>query len=321
MFSYTTISESRSPKTISDLNYDPTVRFYRFKDLNVHWYNFSITDQGIFESSEEECMGRDIVDISTPGIKIIDHCYLGFFHMIFDGLLQFFGNRNFFINNDVELIIDIAHKDSWPYADYVFELNKFVYEKLGIKYRIINTIFKDGIKCSTMLPLRDHFPTNIDKQAVIDFNSFMNEKLKLGWEQEEPTKKIYISRLKYDNDLPHARVKNERVLEEYMKNKGYEIVYAEEFNSIFDQIRFMSKVKTLVSPTSSGITNALFMKPGGNILELTTSFQMLDREDLHHQYVNLAYSLNHNYHAIQNKDRNADIIINKLEKTNILNIL
>ena len=140
-----------------------------------------------------------------------------------------------------------------------------------------------------------------------------------------------------------------KYIEDFASKRNYQVEYkfdtsAEEFsvkeaNDFIDTLNIPAKFERrdyqvdafvyavrnrrafMLSPTSSGITNALFMKPGGNILELTTSFQMLDREDLHHQYVNLAYSLNHNYHAIQNKDRNADIIINKLEKTNILNIL
>jgi hypothetical protein len=150
-------------------------------------------------------------------------------------------------------------------------------------------------------------------------------------------KKVYVSRknvvddrsfvglvkpgLSFDKDF---RIFNEHILEDFLRSIGFEVVYPEDFQSMEDQIRYFSEVEVLVSVTSSGIANAMFMKPGGAIVELTTTFLMMMSyeeagmppyeayESIHHIYNNLAYVVGHNHFTIPNYTRQAEDIRDRI---------
>ena len=107
-------------------------------------------------------------------------------------------------------------------------------------------------------------------------------------------------------------------------DNGVEVIYPEDIPDFADQINYFYETKTLISLTSSGIANSLFMKPGGTILEIVTPLLQamgnpfdpnnpVDvREDIHHIYNAMAYNKNHYYLSIQNHDRQSQTIINKM---------
>jgi hypothetical protein len=68
-----------------------------------------------------------------------------------------------------------------------------------------------------------------------------------------------------------SRVNEESTLINYFLAKGdTEIRLSEDFASFEDQVRFFSSLKTLISPSGSGLFNLFFMKPGSAIIELAT---------------------------------------------------
>mgnify|MGYP000043846564 FL=1 len=150
-----------------------------------------------------------------------------------------------------------------------------------------------------------------------------------------PFRTVYISRGKVEDRTfkytkPGAsfagdnRILDEEVLEKFFIDNGVEVIYPEDIPDFADQINYFYETKTLISLTSSGIANSLFMKPGGTILEIVTPLlQALGnpfdpnnpvdvREDIHHIYNAMAYNKNHYYLSIQNHDRQSQTIINKM---------
>lgn len=150
-----------------------------------------------------------------------------------------------------------------------------------------------------------------------------------------PNKMAYISRKMVPDDRSFVelskpglgidrdvRIYNEHLLEEFLSERGFDIVSPESFESMEDQIRYFSQVHTIVSATSSGIANAMFMKPGGTVVEFPTTFLMMQMEhgyppydsyeSLHHLYAALSYVLGHNYVAIPNNTRQAEDIRDKI---------
>ncbi len=75
--------------------------------------------------------------------------------------------------------------------------------------------------------------------------------------------RIYISR----RQAAKRRIVNEDEIHEILRRFGFETVYAEEL-SFEQQVRLCSRVRYLVSNHGAGLTNMLFMKERGSVLEL-----------------------------------------------------
>lgn len=169
--------------------------------------------------------------------------------------------------------------------------------------------------------------------------SKLDKFMKLGrnLEEQEPFRKIYLSRSKTlsnnvgfratDEDYAllevkdirdkyqykiNDRIDDEKLLEDYLVELGFEIVLPEDITSYEDQIRLMVETKAVVSLTSAGLSSAIYMKPGGTIIELMTPLVVGDHVSLHTQYLNLAYEKRLGYAMIPHHN-SAEEIINHIE--------
>lgn len=74
-----------------------------------------------------------------------------------------------------------------------------------------------------------------------------------------PGKKIFISR---NTKLYKDRaIKNSDLIDEYMKSKGFEIFYNEDFNMV-DQIRYVTEAECVVGIVGSNFLNAMYSNAG-----------------------------------------------------------
>lgn len=178
-----------------------------------------------------------------------------------------------------------------------------------------------------------------DIDNVYDFaNSFIENK------NVEPFRKVYVSRRHietrdYSFIMPGLTVyKDDRlndhdVLELFLEKNGFEVIIPEQkFTNFKDQIEYFNQTKLLVSLSSSGISNSLFMQPKTTVVEFMTLYptpstgpdyenpenKVSGYEGIHHLYHAQAYLKNHNYVAIPNQTRMSDDIINKIESNDWL---
>lgn len=203
-----------------------------------------------------------------------------------------------------------------------------ILDKSGVDYRLVN-LYKDKLIVNNfhIVTEQDYFPNERLKLV----NSFIKDNY-VSNPDIKPHRKIYISRrhtrsyflwesqeLKpgapYKNDY---RIHGEEILEDYFANLGYEIMYAEKFIDVRDQIDTFYAAKSVVSPSGSGLTNTIFMQPGTNVLEITTPIGAVFPEgfhysitdevknspadwlfEYHHIYKEIANALGHNYMSIQ----------------------
>jgi hypothetical protein len=123
----------------------------------------------------------------------------------------------------------------------------------------------------------------------------------------------------YKDDL---RMYDEEKLEKFFSDLGYEIVEPEtRFESIMDQICYMRGVKTLVSVTSSGLANMIFMQENQTIIEIQSEIvQALDNtipvvpvQSLHSYYQPLSF-MNQHLHISIPSNRDPDKVIEVLTK-------
>src|SRR5258706_7249041 len=96
--------------------------------------------------------------------------------------------------------------------------------------------------------------------------------------------KIYISREK----ARIRKVVNEAELTPLLADHGFQILYGEDF-TLREQIDIFAKCSTLMGIHGAGLTNCIFMKPGGNVIELR-------KREKNYGYWHLADSLDHKYY-------------------------
>lgn len=198
------------------------------------------------------------------------------------------------------------------------------FKKLNIKFEVIHVKPKNVYKIDNFFyyPL---WPLTIELTKNTDdaFSEYYSDKL--------PYKKIYLSRKKVLDQIPlgrnlfgkveedkflfkdDIRLKNEENIETYMKNIGFEIVYPEDFNSMEDQIKFMSEVRTIAAPTGAGLLNLIFMKPGAKVIEFTAPITINGEEGIHTSYHGISFAKFHKYISISSL-RDTEQIINIIEQ-------
>lgn len=97
--------------------------------------------------------------------------------------------------------------------------------------------------------------------------------------------RIYISRSDPAKNTAR-KVANEKEVESCLKKYGFKTVYMENYNFL-EQVSIANHAKYIVSPHGAGITNVMFMKDGGWLLELvhqdwqkTCFAEMLERMNI-----------------------------------------
>lgn len=231
--------------------------------------------------------------------------------------------------------LNIESKQSLNYAATHFDLFFKMLDFYKMDYELVEATFtkKEVIRLSNFYSL-NHSPL---RSSMID--SFMQvlDEIYPNRKLIEPTRKVYLSRQKtwipgfentpantnYENESEYYfRILKERELEKFLVSNGYDIVCAEDFQSFEEQLMFMASVKELVSTTSSGLNNMLFMHSGQVIVEFFTTLGLNNPTDpetqLHDHYHALAYYKHMTYISLPLKNKNAEWIIDQIKTSNFL---
>lgn len=231
---------------------------------------------------------------------------------------------------DATLILDSSGV-TWEDEKSYFKFLKRFLDDLEIKY-IIEDMSKFNKIYINNFYTADWFTRSEDELGLL----YESVRPYVKNPEIKPFRTVYISRGKVeDRTFKHTkpgasfagdnRILDEDVLEKFFANNGVEVIYPEDIPDFADQINYFYETKTLISLTSSGIANALFMQPGGTVIELVTPLLQamgnpfdpnnpVDvREDLHHIYNALVYNKDHYYLSIQNHDRKSQTIIDKIQ--------
>jgi hypothetical protein len=305
-----------NPETSDDL-------FYFHPGLNVI--------EGYIESSNASYL--NLIDGAKKLVKPICN---SFYHSIMDDMAEILYALK--LHPDHDLVIDISD----------------IYDSLyreGAEWDFFNFfvqgLIADGTKVN-LVQLKNYEIIYIDNFKVINFiyesgqrANLIHEFLKKRVTDDtvEPTKNVLVSRAEmgvresYETEgLSHKsdeRMDDHEALETYFAGLGYEIVHAEKFASFQQQLDYFYSVKTLVSLTGSGLTNAVFMQPGGVMFEIVTPLvvsvpfpgiakDLTDPfyvQEIHNFYKNLAYYQNHIYACVQNPARSIEEFKKTIDNT------
>ena len=299
-------------------------RLIRYSDTRlVKVWNETLSVQEIektntFDKNKVIDLNNDRVKILIEGHQSPLHYLLGLYGNIVNGI-EAFDNPIFVINTT---------KIKAPWCDQA--LVEFFYYFLkdnNIDYVCVDSTLHQDILVNNFYHAGpgDEIPV---PNSINKIYEFMKKYIKN--KDVTPNKKVYLSRKKTNPRLDRSflpegisidRIDDEVVLEKFFKQHGFEIVYPEDFKSFEDQINYFNEVSVAVSMSGGGAINAIFMQPGGVVLELTTTLFTPSFDgfmEAHHQFFsNVAFKKDHTYVAIKNEDKKAATLIKKI-KTNKL---
>jgi capsular polysaccharide biosynthesis protein len=111
-----------------------------------------------------------------------------------------------------------------------------------------------------------------------------------------------------------VRIYDENLLEQYLKDQGFETVNFETLPSIRDQIQLMRSTDVILGATGTGLVNELFMKDGKILIELRVEHGNADTTHrIVPEYYDLSVSKQHLYLALDVPDKQATTAIKKLK--------
>lgn len=296
----------------------------------------------VFEHITDEKIVKGFVDAENINAlyflnnnkKLVKTMTASYYHSVADDLAEILFALETY--PDAELILDVSNVSDFlnnPTFNFVkFFLDKIA-EKFGTKYHLADISKYDILYIDNfaLLAFPFHSGARLDILSDFMFQFSTNKNVK-------STRKIFVSRKLNGRVEPNPnainfsytddnRIDDHNKLEAIFADLGFEIIDPESFKSFQDQIDLFYSAKTIVSLTSSGLTNGIFMQPGGTIVEIVTPLitksplihsdyfaennldPMASELDLHmvqeiHMfYHNLAFFKNHTYVGIPNFER------------------
>jgi hypothetical protein len=223
-------------------------------------------------------------------------------------------------NRNVELIaISIWNsskdqKNTSILGDFI----KKIISDYGVTVKLYSKNDYDSIKVSNFY-LLDNVIQTIYPEIVY------NEVQKYVFGNKGPNKKVFVSRkIRHQHADGHdIRISNDDLVEDVFKNLGFEIVYPETFQNFIDQINYFSNVKILAGVTGAGLTNSVFMPPGGTVIELSTILNLSLGSDtifseVHEYYKMISLFKKHLYFSISNVSGKAEDFINNKDAIDMI---
>ena len=282
--------------------------------------------ENIYKNSSDKAQ----YDFENEEKKVWISVNLTFFHFFLDTIGSILILNNTYPK--IHFIIDFVDAKNNNHDVYLDFLMDFLIQN-DINYTIIEDSF--------VLKINNFYEVISLNQSDFVINEIYKSSRNYVDSNIKPTKKVYISRkftpCHRNPDEFEARgidikkvgysdirVYNETYLENFFRDRGFEIVYAEKFSSIKEQINFFNEVKVLVAATSSGLINAIFMQPEGTVIELMTPFIPGVREvyELHSsQYLEISYAKKHSYLGIPSKFYGKKIVSHLCNNKNLFSFI
>lgn len=322
-----------------DLNYFDDLFIKEFSCVHVIKRDYNNFDFLIKEMSNEINLNeKEYKNFYSNNKKIIININRNFFHFIYErlGVILFLLP----LYPDLEIIFT---SEAFSFEDHDFiSFTLKALDDYKIKYQII---FGNEKFLINNFYIYDYPSKKINKNIFLNVNfkninfadlvyNFFKPYFKYV---EKPNKKVLVSRKKVVKELeitdgkyfirpkyfPYdKRIDNEKRLEQTFINLGYEIIYPEDFKSFEEQINYFHNVKKIVSLTGAGLTNCIFMKPQGTVIEIHTTLLVFDKKENVFEHVQdlvwcMSYFKEHIHITIPNTKKsssNIDLYINKNKK-------
>jgi hypothetical protein len=249
---------------------------------------------------------KNILDLVNKNNKVLIHLDGDFFPFLFQdipNILYFYSRIK---NRKIKMYIYTMREGSKDYKNLKDFLIKYLTD-INVKFVFLKKIDFDGIKINNFFDLSCSF----DPFSAKLLNSKTRKYLKSY--TATPFRKVFVAR---DKTLPQRIDSDERV-KKFFIEAGFEIVYPEQFKNFIDQINYFSECRVMAGISGSGLSNCIFMRPGGTVIELSSVFKPNTNPnqypfEYHHYYRMMANAMDHLYFSISNLlEKEAEFINNK----------
>ena len=209
--------------------------------------------------------------VESEALWIIDYWSKGYFHWLADALA-----RLYVVRDRVDDLLLLLPAD-YEKLDYVTTSLK-AFGVTNVDYIEPNEV----LECRSLLMPSHTAPSGHYNEEII---RGVRDVLLSEYGDSEQDQRIYISR----RNAAKRRIVNEDEISNVLARFGFETIHAERL-SFRDQVRICSSARSIVSNHGAGLTNILFMRAGGNILELRHH-----EDSINNCYFTMASALNLNY--------------------------
>ena len=279
----------------SDLYLDSETSY--FMKVNHDWSRLELQENPTLKD-------KNILNLVDKDNKALVHLDGDFFPFLFQdipGILYLYSRikyRNF------KIYIYTLKEDSPNYTNLKHFLIKYLTD-INVKFEFLKKKEFDGIAINNFVNIESSF----DPFSARLINSKTRKYLKSY--TRIPFKKVFVAR---DKALPQ-RIDGDEKIKNFFMESGFEIIYPEQFESFIDQINYFSECKVIAGISGSGLSNCIFMKPGGIMIELSSPLKPDPNNypfEYHHYYRMMANAMEHLYFSISNlSEKEIDFIKNK----------
>jgi len=322
----------KEPTYVTTTSY-PT---FFFKGLNKkELINDFFTDKSTYKVDLLISTSKEMLDHQE--LKVLIIIADKFYHFFIDSLPLIF--KLYQIDPKIRFVLYLQRAShNKEYEDFLVLLFKIL-DGEGVKYSVISTAanqdFAPVYLFNNYVLIDDKMLNLHSTISMVDIQYSTDLAVKYSKHHSvmetdynsPPKRKVYLTRggrgetvgpineeyKYYQNDL---RIHDEDKLEKFFSEKGYEILEPEtKFKTLMEQIAYMRQVKTLVSVTSSGLTNMIFMQPKQTVVEIQVEIVQCggDQEGgftqrLHPFYQVLSFMKEHTFISIP-CDRDPDVVV------------
>lgn len=274
------------------------------------------------------------LDLTSNTHKTLLLCAGSFYHFFLDDVSSILEAMQQYPDN--EIIVDISRVDelmgqedgSFTFFFEFIELLKFY----KIKHKVVKLVDFDIVYINDFYVANYKTVSSLRGQNIYEFfGPYVKDT------EQKPFRNVYVSRRRQDESYRKhkifdektgfsydgLRIDDEVALEKTFVDLGFEVVYPEDFNGFDEQVNFFYSVKTIASLTSSGLTNAVFMQPGGTMIEIVSPViakpispdGVADplQKGIHNFYKDISFLKEHTYIAIQNPNFKFEDVRNTIE--------
>lgn len=330
-----------------NLDIDLVKHVYREKTYIVRNKGMEFFEGSTFEDLKKDCGADelkllDIPELLTEELKVLIDVSDTFYHFFTETLPLIVKLHR--VDPSIRFVLYV--RKSWrletdSFIDVLFD----VLEELDAKWTVLDIHHEDFFPaCRIRNFLRTdpsvfnfHASTSladISRAALLLQQKYLGSvdttpwrKIYIPYSPKNPTGfgSVYIKNGSYRDD---ARMNDEWKIQQYFLDAGYEVIMTKqefEAGGIAEQIRFMSEVAVLASISSSGLTNMLFMQPGGKVVELAAEVVvpshtgpdgLVRTKQSVPPYYQLSFGMGHT-HVMVPTNRDPDVAIERLKKVEV----
>jgi hypothetical protein len=265
-------------------------------------------------SSKEILKNKNLLNLVNKEPKALVFINCDFFPFLLQSFPQIILFYSRIKNRSIKLYIQTQEQDK---NEYWSNLETFLIKYLtdiGVEFEFLKEQECDGVVLDNWCPIENKFsPLGI---------RLLNSKTKkyVSNQKSDPFRKIFVAR---DKSVDQ-RIDSDSEIQKFFVSQGFEVVYPENFNSFFDQIDYFSQCKVIAGISGSALSNCIFMKPGGTVIELSSIFRPNGNEypvEIHHYYSIMASVMDHLYFSISNLSGKHEGFLNNEKALSIIKMI